>query len=73
MKNVYVLQHVHEHASGNEDVKFIGVYSTKAKAQRAVKRLGRKPGFLESRGGFHIGRFLLDEDHWAEGFADGSP
>src|SRR5215470_17597806 len=46
MASVFVLQHVHSREDGVEDVKFIGVYSSREKAQAAVARLGRLPGFV---------------------------
>lgn len=69
MTSVFVLQHAHEMADGTEDVKFIGVYSSRQKAREAVTRLSRVPGFSEAPDGFHIDEYRLDEDQWAEGYA----
>ena len=44
MASVFVLQHVHAREDAAEDVKFIGVYSSRAKAEEAVARLGRAWG-----------------------------
>lgn len=66
---VFVVQHVHERAPDDEDVKFIGVYSSSAAAEAAVSRLVLQPGFRESPNGFRIDPYELDEDHWTEGFA----
>ena len=41
MASVFVLQHLHSREDGVEDVKFIGVYSTRENAQAAAARLGR--------------------------------
>lgn len=68
---VYVLQHVHEFPDGSEDVKFIGVYSSKELAQAAVERLKTKPGFHDHPLGFHIDPYPVDTDHWTEGFTTG--
>ncbi len=65
---VFVIQHVHEIQEDNEDVKFIGVYSTEESARAAVARLSMQPGFRETTNGFHIDRYKLDEDLWTEGF-----
>jgi hypothetical protein len=70
---VYVLQHVHSERDGMEDVKFIGVYSAAEKAQAAIRRLSRVPGFSDSADGFHIDEYELDKDHWREGYAVSSP
>jgi hypothetical protein len=68
MASVFVLQHVHAGEDGNEDVKFIGVYSSREKAQEAVARLGQLPGFSDAPDGFHIDEYRVDQDHWVEGY-----
>jgi hypothetical protein len=68
MASVFVLQHVHAQQDGVEDVKFIGVYSSRAKAQEAVARIGHLPGFADAPDGFHIDEYRLDQDHWVEGY-----
>ena len=68
MANVFVLQHVNSREDGVEDVKFIGVYSSREKAQSAVERLGRLPGFADAPAGFHIDEYRVDQDHWPEGY-----
>lgn len=65
---VYVLQHVHEAANGEEDVKFIGVYSSESAAQEAIGRLRLKPGFCDHQDSFHVDRYEVDRDHWTDGF-----
>ena len=70
--DVFVVQHVHETAPDEEDVKFIGVYSTEDRAREAVERLSEKPGFRDMRQGFCIHRYPLDHDHWVEGYVSWS-
>lgn len=66
---VYVVQHEHPVLDGDaEEVKFIGVYSSREGAERAVERLRRAPGFVDWPEGFTIDAYRLDEDHWTEGF-----
>ena len=65
---VFVVHHEHELAPDRDDVKMIGVYSSKAEAEAAVARLSAQPGFRETTSGFSIDRYRLDEDHWVEGF-----
>lgn len=65
---VYVLQHVHSHDAGEEDVKLIGIYSSPENAQAAVERLSRAPGFCDALTGFHIDEYQVDKDQWAEGY-----
>jgi hypothetical protein len=69
MSSVFVLQHVHSRDDGVEDVKFIGVYSSREKAQQAVARLSRLPGFADAPDGFHVDEYRVDQDHWVEGYA----
>lgn len=81
MQSVYVLQHLHVFSEGDEDYKFIGVYSSHSEALRAVERLRLTPGFRDlpalvadlgqgpaEGSGFYLNRHRLDEDDWAEGF-----
>jgi hypothetical protein len=70
MKSVFILQHVAREGADDEDVKLIGVYSTRQKAQASIARLRRQPGFRECPDGFHIDRYEIDQDCWAEGFGD---
>lgn len=70
---VYMVDHVHEHASGNEDIKLIGIYSTRQLAREAVKRMKIKRGFRDQPKNFYISQITVDEDHWTEGFVDGTP
>jgi hypothetical protein len=66
---VYVLQHEHVIEDDMEDVKFIGVYSSREKAQAAIARLSQAPGFAVAVDGFHIDEYQLDKDHWVEGYS----
>ena len=68
MARVFVLQHVHSREDGVEDVKFIGVYSSREKADAAVARLRRLPGFSDAPDGFHVDEYRVDQDHWVEGY-----
>ncbi len=68
MNAVYVVQHAYENQAGYDEVKFIGVYSSERAAQAAVERLRSEPGFRNRPNGFHVERYELDRDHWAEGY-----
>jgi hypothetical protein len=69
LTSVYVLQHVHSVDDRAEDVKFIGVYSSRENAQAAIIRLRHAPGFSEAPDGFHIDEYQIDKDQWVEGFS----
>jgi len=68
MATIFVLQHLHETGDG-EDVKLVGVYSSRQKAQDAASRLSLAPGFAAAPNGFHIDEYRLDQDQWSEGYA----
>jgi hypothetical protein len=69
LMKIYVLQHVHPTEDDAEDVKFVGVYSSRENAQAAIARLSQTPGFSEAPAGFHIDEYQLDKDQWVEGYA----
>lgn len=64
----YVAQHCHIKYDDEEDIKFIGVYSTREKAQAAIERLKTQPGFQDTPDGFCIDEYVVDQDHWTEGY-----
>jgi hypothetical protein len=66
-RTVYLLEHVHIHEDGEQDVKTIGIYSSRENAQRTVERLRIQPGFRAAPEGFSIA-YSLDEDNWTESF-----
>lgn len=72
MATVFVVQHVHA-TDDTEDVKFIGVYSSRATADAAVARLLRQRGFADAPDGFYVEEYGLDQDHWTEGYATVTP
>jgi hypothetical protein len=65
---VYVLQHAHPLEDGEDEVKFIGVYSSRENAQAAIVRLSKTPGFSDEQTGFHIDEYQVDKDQWVEGY-----
>jgi hypothetical protein len=67
--HVFILWHVHEMESGEEDSKLIGVYSTEQSAEAARQRSCRLPGFRDSPDAFTIDNYEVDTDHWTEGYA----
>lgn len=71
---VFSLEHVHVFDDESEDVKLVGIYSTKEKAQAALERVANQPGFCDFPDGFSIGEIVVDQDHWLEGFVtEGAP
>ncbi len=47
--DLFIVQHLHVLDDGEEDVKFIGAYSSPEAAQLAVDRLSAKPAILRCR------------------------
>jgi len=79
MDRVFVLQHLHLLNGDEEDVKLLGVYSSRTSAEAAVERFRLLPGFRDVPGmanpslpgaaeGFSIDEYELDQDSWDEGF-----
>ncbi len=69
MKSVFVLQHSYESSiSEEEETKFIGVYSTREKAKKAISRLSDQPGFRDLVDYFCIDEYQIDQDNWQDGF-----
>ena len=79
MHSVFVLQHVRLLPDGAEDAKLIGVYRSRGSAEAVAARLAMAPGFVlhphivgpertDDPQGFCIDEYVLDRDHWGEGF-----
>jgi hypothetical protein len=70
MKEVYLLWHTRydEQLDGGEDIKMIGVYSSKANAEAAQERTKQLKGFEDFKEGFEISCYQLDKDEWTSGF-----
>lgn len=77
--SVFVVQHLHRHANGQECVKMIGVYESRRAAEQAVGRLGTQPGFRGhpeiidpfrdgEESGFYVDELKIGEDQWTEGY-----
>ena len=67
MSSVFVVQHAYE-VGDRDEVKFIGVYESRADAEAAIARLTQRPGFCEHSTGFHIDEYEIGTDHWVDGF-----
>lgn len=71
MDYVYLLQHSYEYGKNLEynEVKIIGIYSTKLLAEKAVEKYKQLQGFRDySVECFYIDKYTLDEGSWTEGF-----
>jgi len=66
-ETVFVLQHEYEDKT-HDDVKFIGVFSSREKAEQAVCLLRKEKGFRDWQDGFCIDEYIIDKIHWLDGF-----
>lgn len=68
MEYVYLLEHVYEIGS-TEEIKTIGIFSSRKNAQEAVNQLRNKPGFRDHpKKAFLISKCKVDRIGWSEGF-----
>ncbi len=67
-RTVFVLHHVAREGEEDEDIKFIGVYSTLQAGRAAIDRLVARPGFAEEPDSFSLDEYEIDRDHWTKGF-----
>lgn len=67
---VFMLEHVHEFEDGRDDTKFIGLFSTRERAQAALALIEDKPGFRDRPYGFAIWECEVDSEAvgWPEGY-----
>ena len=64
---VYIVEHSYI-LDGCEEIKHIGVFTTKKKAKKAVKKLKKQKGFKKHKKGFTIGPCKLNQIYWDGGF-----
>jgi homoserine kinase type II len=67
MPSVYILHHAYTKNS-HDETKLIGVYSSRRKAEAAIRRLRGLSGFRTQPDSFVIDAYGLDKDHWVDGF-----
>lgn len=68
MNNVFVVFHSRAKDLDNDDIKLIGVFSSKTAAENALSKIKDMPGFCDYPNGFSIDQYAIDEVHWNEGF-----
>jgi homoserine kinase type II len=68
-EHAHLVTHTRSLDCGCDDVKFIGVFSSRESAAAAVAQLVRQPGFIEHPDGFFVEVYPVDRPHWTEGFA----
>lgn len=74
MASVFLMWHIHAMPdTGDDDVKFIGAYSSQSNAEAAALRLRTQPGFSAYPDGFDIHEYTIDDTEWREGFVTVQP
>ncbi len=71
---IYVLSHGYDYGYDydKEEARFIGVYSTRKKALKALKEYKKIRGFSSHLDGFYIGSYIVDKTlGWIEGYKTG--
>ena len=79
MNSVFIVQHLHTLPQGEADIKIIGIYRSIVAARAAVDKVKGQAGFCDHPNlvnpesdddsqGFYIDEYVLDKDHWEDGF-----
>lgn len=67
MNEAYLLHHIRM-IDDHEDIKLLGVFSTRELAERARERALNLPGFKDSPDGFSVDKYIIDRMGWTAGF-----
>ena len=67
MDHVYLVWHIHELPTGEDDEKFIGAYLTQEDAEAAVRRTEVLEGFRDAKDDFSIVQCEIGKDNWTSG------
>ena len=69
LSEVYCLTHFYEtEKEDEEEVRYIGVYSTIDNVKAAIDLLKTKPGFESHPNDYNYDKFELNKTEWSEGF-----
>jgi hypothetical protein len=85
MTRVFLLWHIHRlapdtHGSRDlaipssqvddgDDVKLLGVYSSREAVDARIERARQSPGFRDHPDSFHVDAYVVDKDEWSSGFS----
>lgn len=69
-KIVYLIHHtsINRDNDDDENVKLIGVFSSKKNAIEAIEKLKLQPGFKDEIDNFSTDEYTVNEICWSEGF-----
>ncbi len=72
-KVIYILYFFYDYGDNFEHTKnkYLGIYSTKQKAERAMSECMKSPNFSKySADNFGIDKYVLDKMEWKRGFVE---
>jgi len=64
---VFELTHTHVFDDDREEVKLLGIYSSREKAESAIAKARHLPGFRDSPERLEINEVVVDRVEWPEG------
>ncbi|SFV61996.1 hypothetical protein MNB_SV-13-1620 [hydrothermal vent metagenome] len=63
MIHSFIVYHSYKISGYCDEVKCIGLFSSKKSAEEAIKKLKNDKGFIKHKKGFYMKKFLLDEKY----------
>jgi hypothetical protein len=73
MSSVFIVFHARETSTGGEDLKLIGAFFSREKAQEIILTVSDQPGFCDLPDGFSTTEYEVDKVFWQEGFGGSDP
>jgi len=61
---VFLLQHSYKISGYCDEIKYIGLFSSREKAKKAINKLKYQDGFKKYKNGFSIDRYIVDQVFW---------
>ena len=68
LKKIYFLYYVYEFEDGHDDIRLLGVFSSKEKANIALKNIKKNPNYKKIKNLFSIHQIIIDKLGWTEGY-----
>lgn len=68
LKKIYFLYYVYEFEDGHDDVRLLGVFSSKQKANIALQNIKKNPDYKKIKNFFSIHQIIIDRLAWTEGY-----
>lgn len=72
-KKIYAIYYVYEYPNGYEDSFLLGLFSTRAKAKKALEKIRKQAVIFNIKKGFRIYINCIDWIGWQEGYITYKP